>query len=78
MLEPVTLETVSVIRNDPPAVGVPPSVAVPFPLSVNVTPAGSEPVSMILGAGEPAVITVKELATPAWNVAVAALVTVGG
>ena len=29
----------------PPVVGVPASVAVPFPLSVNVTPVGSVPVS---------------------------------
>ena len=47
----------------PVAVGVPDRVAVPLPLSVNVSPAGSVPVSVIAGVGEPVVVIATE---PAW------------
>ena len=42
-----------------PAAGVPAMVAVPLPLAVKVTPAGSVPVSVRVAAGEPVVVTVK-------------------
>ena len=44
-----------------PAAGVPLSVPVPSPLSVNVTPPGSAtPVRVIPGVGNPVVVTVKD------------------
>src|ERR1700684_1789049 len=39
--------------------GVPRSVAVPFPLSVKVTPVGSAPTSASDAAGKPVVVTLK-------------------
>jgi hypothetical protein len=56
---------------------VPDSVAVPLPLSVNVTPAGSAPVSEIDTAEHDAVVTVNEPGTPTVNVAALALVMGG-
>src|ERR1700719_469296 len=54
--------------------GVPPSVAVPFPLSLKVTPAGNAPVSVIEGLGEkPVVITVNEFDWLTMNVPLLAL-----
>ena len=52
-----------------PAAGVPASVAVPLPLSTNVTPVGNAPVSVI-GAevGNPVVVTVNVPAVPTANV----------
>jgi hypothetical protein len=47
-------------------------------LSVKVTVLGKGPVSLKLGVGVPEVVTVKELATPAVNVALLPLVIVGG
>ncbi len=47
----------------PPA-GVPLSVAVPLPLSTNVTPLGSAPVRVSVGVGTPLVVTVKLPALP--------------
>src|ERR1017187_1948688 len=44
--------------------GVPEIVAVPSPLSVNLTPAGSQSLLVIFGAGEPVVVTVKENRAP--------------
>ena len=44
--------------------GVPEIVAVPSPLSVNVTPEGSRPVLLIVGAGSPVVVAVKENRAP--------------
>jgi hypothetical protein len=60
--------------------GVPASVAVPSPLSVNVTPEGRAPDSDSVSAiGKPAVVvTVNEPADPAANVVLAALVITGG
>ncbi len=46
-----------------PAAGVPEIVAVPFPLSLNVTPRGSLPVSDNAELGAPVDVTVK---VPAW------------
>ncbi len=43
---------------------VPAKVAVPFPLSVKVTPPGSTPVSVIAGVGVPVVVTVNEPTVP--------------
>jgi hypothetical protein len=42
-----------------PDAGVPDSVPVPSPLSTNVTPEGSEPVTLSAGVGVPTVVTVK-------------------
>jgi hypothetical protein len=47
----IALAAVIVIGKLPPLVGVPARVAVPVPLSTNVTPLGSDPVSVIAGAG---------------------------
>ena len=47
-----------------PAPGVPASVAVPSPLSTNVTPAGSAPVDVSVGVGVPIAVTVKVPALP--------------
>jgi hypothetical protein len=43
-------------------------VAVPFPLSVNVTPAGNVPLSVSAGAGNPVAVTVNALGAPTSNV----------
>ena len=77
--EPTPLAAVSVKENVPPlpAAGVPASVAVPFPLSVNVTPPGNVPTSEMLGVGAPVVITVKLPIEPAMNVVLSALTIVG-
>jgi hypothetical protein len=60
-----------------PAAGVPLSVAVPFPLFTKVTPPGSAPVSVSVGAGVPVVVTAKLPAVPTVNVAMFALVIAG-
>ena len=60
-----------------PEAGVPLSVAVPFPLSVKVTPLGSAPVSVTVATGKPDVMTVKDAKVPTVNVVLAALVTAG-
>ena len=59
-----------------PAAGVPASVAVPSPLSVNVTSAGSVPVAVSVTGGGPWVVTVKLPAVPTTNVVASALVIV--
>ena len=60
-----------------PAAGVPASVAVPSPLSLNVTPRGSAPFSDKPGVGTPLVVTVKVPAWPTVKVVPAGLVTLG-
>ena len=60
-----------------PAAGVPASVAVPSPLSVNVTPDGSGPVSDNVELGTPVVVTVKVPAWPTVKVVPAGLVIPG-
>jgi uncharacterized membrane protein len=60
-----------------PVAGVPLSVAVWFPLLVNVTPLGSAPVSVIVGVGVPVVVTVKVPAPPTVKVVLLALVIAG-
>jgi len=60
-----------------PAAGVPPSVAVPFPLFVKVTPLGRAPDSLSAGVGNPVVVTVKLPAVPTANVVLFALVIAG-
>ena len=60
-----------------PAAGVPASVAVPSPLSVKVTPAGSDPDSVIAAVGLPVVVTVNDPAVPTVNVAELPLVIFG-
>src|SRR5262249_62070033 len=60
-----------------PPVGVPPSVAVPFPLFVKVTPLGRVPDSLSAGVGDPVVVTVKLPAVPTANVVLFALVILG-
>jgi hypothetical protein len=74
------LLAVIVSEYDPPvpAAGVPLSVAVPLPWSMNVTPAGNTPASVI-GAtvGNPVVVTVNVPALPTAKVVVLALVIAG-
>jgi hypothetical protein len=60
-----------------PAAGVPLSVPVPLPLSWNVTPLGKAPLSVMLGVGDPVVVTVKEPAVPTWKAVLLALVIAG-
>src|SRR5438874_2127417 len=60
-----------------PAAGVPDRVAVPSPLSWNVTPAGGVTDSERVGAGNPVAVTVKLPADPTVKVAVPALVIAG-
>ena len=60
-----------------PAAGVPESVAVPFPLSLNLTPRGSAPVSDKPGVGTPVDVTVKAQALPTVQVVWSALVIPG-
>ena len=60
-----------------PDAAIPLSIALPFPLSVNLTPVGSVPDSLKDGVGVPAVVTVKLPAAPTVNIALLALVIVG-
>ena len=57
-----------------PAPAEPDSVAVPLPLSVNVTPVGSVPDSDSVGDGVPVDVTVKEADVPTTNLVDVALV----
>jgi hypothetical protein len=59
------------------APGVPLNVAVPFPLSTNVTPDGSAPVSLSDGVGVPVTVTVNVPAVPAVNVVLVPVVNTG-
>ena len=52
-------------------------VAVPFPLSVKLTPPGNDPVLDIVATGLPVVVTVKEPTVPAVKVTLLALVIAG-
>src|SRR5260370_4241883 len=68
---------VNVMANVPDAVGVPLSVPVPLPLLRNVTPAGKAPFSVMLGVGNPLVVTLNVPAAPTWKVTAFALVNAG-
>ena len=57
-----------------PAAGVPLNTLV---AALKVTPLGSAPVSLSVGAGVPVAVTVNVPAVPTMNVALAALVMVG-
>jgi hypothetical protein len=70
---PTPLLAVMVMAYVPVAVAVPLST----PDAVKVTPGGSGPVSLKVGAGNPVAVTVNEPALPAVNTAVAALVMAG-
>jgi hypothetical protein len=76
---PTPLLAVNVREYVPPVpdAGVPLSVPVPFPLSLNVTPLGSVPVSVSDGVGVPVAVTVNVPAVPTVNVVPFALVIVG-
>ena len=56
---------------------MPASVAVPLPLSVRVTPGGKAPVSVMVAAGKPVVVTVNEPAWPTPKLVLSALVIAG-
>ena len=60
-----------------PDAGVPLSIALPFPLSVNIRPVGSVPDSLKDGVGVPVVVTVKLPAAPTVKIVLLALVIVG-
>jgi len=75
--EPTPFVAVKVMGNVPALPGVPLSFAVPFPLSVKVTPFGSAPDSLRLDVGKPVVVTVNVPAAPTENVVVVALVIAG-
>src|SRR5262245_34939936 len=68
---PAPLDAVKTSGKTPPALpsGVPARVAVPLPLSVKLTPAGSAPPRAMDGLGNPVVATVKEAASPGTKVA---------
>ena len=51
----------------PAEAGVPLRVAVPFPLSLKVTPPGSVPVSVKDGVGNPVVVTPNDPGVPTVN-----------
>jgi hypothetical protein len=74
---PLLAVIVSVYVPPLPDAGVPLSVAVPFPLSLNVTPLGSVPVSANVGVGDPVAVTVKLPAVPTVNVVLLPLVIAG-
>ena len=57
--------------------GVPANVAVPLPLSLNVTPPGSVPQRLRFGVGVPVAVTVKDPAVPSVNGVALALVITG-
>src|SRR5437016_1771781 len=61
-----------------PAVGIPASFPLPFPLSMKVTPLGRAPVSVKDGVGLPVAVTVKVPAVPTTSVILFALVIAGG
>jgi hypothetical protein len=74
---PTPLPAVRVSVRTPPdiATGVPAMVAVPLRWSVKVSPAGSEPVSVIgSGVGRPVVVTVNDPPEPTVKVAAFGLV----
>ena len=77
--DPTPLCAVNVSAYVPavPAAGVPARVAVPSPLSTNVTPDGNAPDSDNDGGGDPAVVTVNDPAAAAVNDTDAALVIAG-
>jgi hypothetical protein len=60
------------------AAGVPAIVAVPLPLSLNVTGLGNDPDSLRAAVGDPVVDTVKVPAVPTVKVVLFALVIAGG
>jgi hypothetical protein len=71
----VPFEAVMTSGYDPPvpAAGVPLST----PAAVKVTPVGSAPVRLNVGAGKPVAVTVKEPAEPTVKVVLFALVMAG-
>ena len=77
--EPTPLPAINVMGYvlPVPVAGIPPKVPVPFPLSVKVTPLGSGPDSVRLGAGEPVAVTGNAPVVPATNVTVFTLVIAG-
>ena len=74
---PASFEAVTTRSATPAAVGVPASVAVPSPWSVNVSPGGTTPLTVSSGTGSPVVVSVKLPLVPATKLALAALVKAG-
>lgn len=67
---PLLLVAVMVMMYSPTGLSdVPERVAVPFPLSVKVTPVGKVPFSMKAGAGKPVVNSAAEKAAP-WSMVI--------
>jgi hypothetical protein len=78
-LLPALFVAVNVIGYVPadPAGAVPASVAVPFAAGVNVTPLGSAPEAVMLGAGVPDAVTLKVNAVASRTVRLLGLVMTG-
>lgn len=76
--EVTALVAVMVMVDEEGEVAVPDRVAVPFPLSVKVTPVGRVPLSLSDGVGEPVVVTVNEPATSVVNEVLDGEVMAGG
>jgi hypothetical protein len=66
---------VIVIENEPPVPA--PGAPLSTPAELSVTPLGSAPVSVNVGAGNPAAVSVKEPAVPAAKLVLFALVIAG-
>ena len=75
---PLLAVNVSAYVPPVPAAAVPPSVPVPSPLSTHVIPAGrAAPPRVIVGTGNPVVVTANVPGAPMGNVVAAALVIAG-
>jgi hypothetical protein len=74
---PTPLNAVTMSGYVPLLVGVPLRVAVPSPLSANVTPSGKSPVAISAGSGSPVVVTVNVPGDPVRKAALGPLVIVG-
>ena len=76
LVTPAAFVAVNLIGNTPAVEGTPDNVAVPSVPALNVMPFGNDPV-VIVGTGEPVVVTVNEKAVPASVLAEAGLVNCG-
>src|SRR5580765_8546387 len=66
---PIPFDAVMYRKFVPVCAGTPEMVAVPLPLSWNVTPAGMAGMMLIAGPGNPVVVIVNEFECPTMNAA---------